>query len=319
MFSEYRKSMGGRLHIAEESASKVTEILRLRQTSAGSWAEARYAELRTEATSWAVMALAGERDENARNAAELGCRWLMSRQFGEGSIPAFAHPRAPGWTTPLALLAWFASGFEGSFVDRAIEWLCRVEVSSPPRSPVFDHDPSIRGWPWVGSTACWVEPTALAIWALAVWRHADLGRVHEGRRLLLDRALATGGWNYGNPQVFGREQGFQPDMTSLALLALEATGGFPELLRESALARLGVALESGASGRSLGLGLLALEACGRNSARFHERLERAIEVAGQREACDRPIGTVALAQLLLACRARTSDLVLRCVTSKPEM
>lgn len=293
--------------------------MRLRQTSVGSWAEARYAEPRAEATSWAVMALAGERDENARNAAELGCRWLMSRQCGEGSIRPFAHPRAPGWTTPLALLAWFASGFEGRFVNRAIEWLCRVEVASPPRSPIFEHDPSIRGWPWVGSTACWVEPTALAIWALAVWRHANLGRVQEGRRLLLDRALATGGWNYGNPQVFGRELGFQPDLTSLSLLALEATGGFPEHLRESALTRLGIALESGASGRSLGLGLLALEVCGRDFARFRDRLERAMEVACQREACDRPIGTVALAQLLLACRARASDLVLRSVASKPEM
>ena len=45
-------------------------------------------------------------------------------------------------------------------------------------------------------------------------------RVEEGSRLILDRALPHGGWNYGNKRVFGQELRPQPGPTGLALVAL---------------------------------------------------------------------------------------------------
>ena len=40
--------------------------------------------------------------------------------------------------------------------------------------------------------------------------------------MVLNRALAQGGWNYGNTSVFGRQLRPQPGPTGLALLALAA-------------------------------------------------------------------------------------------------
>jgi hypothetical protein len=65
-----------------------------------------------------------------------------------------------------------------------------------------------------------VEPTSLAIAALRAEGYTDHLRVQEGVRLLLDRQLPTGGWNYGNTLVFGREQRPSPESTGAVLHAL---------------------------------------------------------------------------------------------------
>jgi hypothetical protein len=46
-------------------------------------------------------------------------------------------------------------------------------------------------------------------------------RVADGRRLLRDRQCSDGGWNYGNPRMFGAELAGQAAPTGWALLALE--------------------------------------------------------------------------------------------------
>ena len=46
----------------------------------------------------------------------------------------------------------------------------------------------------------------------------------QARRLLLDRRAKDGGWNYGNPRIFGQELPSVPAPTAWALLALQALG-----------------------------------------------------------------------------------------------
>ncbi len=83
------------------------------------------------------------------------------------------------------------------------------------------HDPSIRGWPWVENTHSWVEPTALSLLAISTAGESSHPRALEAVRLLMDRQLPTGGWNYGNTFVYGKQLLPLPQTTGVALSALQ--------------------------------------------------------------------------------------------------
>jgi hypothetical protein len=126
------------------------------------------------------------------------------------------------WPTPLAILAWHGSEKHAEQWSRAIHFLLRTSGKhwvKKDNSPLA-HDTSIQGWSWTQDTHSWVEPTSLAILALRISGLGDHVRVHEGVRLLMDRQLPAGGWNYGNTLVYGMELYPQPDCTGLALSAL---------------------------------------------------------------------------------------------------
>jgi hypothetical protein len=82
------------------------------------------------------------------------------------------------------------------------------------------HDATLEAWPWVEGTHSWVEPTAINLLALKAAGYAEHARCRDGVRLLCDRATAAGGWNYGNPQVFGARLSAHVQPTGLALAAL---------------------------------------------------------------------------------------------------
>jgi hypothetical protein len=56
--------------------------------------------------------------------------------------------------------------------------------------------------------------------ALRATGHGQHGRVREAIRMMLDRQLPHGGWNYGNTLVFGRELHPMPESTGAALTGL---------------------------------------------------------------------------------------------------
>ena len=97
----------------------------------------------------------------------------------------------------------------------------------------------------------------------------------QGVRLLLDRAIPGGGWNLGNPVVFGTPLRPLPGPTGLALLALAMTAGrttVPSNVLDPAIAYLQTALAETLAPASLGWGLLGLRAWGAEPA---ARLEMA--------------------------------------------
>jgi hypothetical protein len=55
---------------------------------------------------------------------------------------------------------------------------------------------------------------------LRVVGHGQHDRVREAIRMMLDRQLAHGGWNYGNTTVYGRELHPMPESTGAALAGL---------------------------------------------------------------------------------------------------
>jgi hypothetical protein len=56
-------------------------------------------------------------------------------------------------------------------------------------------------------------------------------RLDEAERLLLDRAIDGGGWNYGNTRVFGATLPAYVPTTALALLALQDRPAEPAVAR----------------------------------------------------------------------------------------
>jgi len=159
---------------------------------------------RPDATAWAVLALEAYPDN--RDVTIPACQQLAKSQLSDGRVPVIeGHPEAY-WPTALAVLAWKkVAGFERQ-VELASKFLLDATGVHWPKqkdAPVA-HDTSIKGWPWIENTHSWIGPTALSILALKVCGFAGHSRVLEAKRMILDRQLPSGGWNYGNTRVFGK-------------------------------------------------------------------------------------------------------------------
>jgi hypothetical protein len=149
---------------------------------------------------------------------------------------------------------------------------------------VVGHDTSLVGWSWVAGTHSWIEPTALAVMAL---RRSNLGthpRVSAAVHLIRDRAIAGGGWNYGNNRLFGTDLRPQPGPTGMALLALAPCADRGDFV-EHAIRYLQRALPDLRAPQSLcwgALGLRAWAACNGTVERWAEaaieRIERRRDV-----------------------------------------
>ncbi|HSB45699.1 MAG TPA: hypothetical protein VLD60_11840 [Nitrospira sp.] len=131
------------------------------------------------------------------------------------------HP-ASYWPTPLAVLAWQDSPASQVAQSRAVRFLLDTSGIHFPRKPdaPWAHNTILKGWPWINDTHSWVEPTATCVIALRAAGHGQHDRVHEAIRMILDRQLPHGGWNYGNTLMFGKELHPMPESTGAALTGL---------------------------------------------------------------------------------------------------
>ena len=193
-------------------------------------------------------------------AVQSGLEFLARMQLADGGVPAAEIPDAPCWTTSLTLLAWeLADDGDGHKRqrDRAAAWLMQnagIPVDNDP--PLLGHDTSLIGWSWSPATHSWVEPTAYAVMALRAAGRGGHPRVREGLRLLLDRAIPSGGWNYGNPVVIGTELTPFPAATGVALTALAGEERGEQI--ERAIAYLGRVVPKLKTPMSLGWALIGL-------------------------------------------------------------
>jgi hypothetical protein len=204
-----------------ESIIKSTiQTIRGRSLPEGGFAQYRGESFRPDATAWAVLAF--EAFGGNQDLAISACRQLARSKLLDGRISAVeGHPESY-WPTSLALLAWKkVSGFERE-AELAAQFLLNTTGKHwlKQKDAVFDHDTSIKGWPWVENTHSWIEPTSLAVLALKARGYAKHARVSEAVRMILDRQLPSGGWNYGNTFVFGKELPPIPECTGHALCAL---------------------------------------------------------------------------------------------------
>jgi hypothetical protein len=186
----------------------------------GGFACHRGESFRPDATAWAVLAL--EAYPGNRDLTLPACWRLAKSQLSDGRIPVIdGHPESY-WPTALAVLAWKkVAGFERQ-VELALRFILNATGIHRPKqknAPIAD-DPSIKGWPWIENTYSWIEPTALSTLALKVCGFAGHNRVLEAKKMILDRQLSSGGWNYGNTRVFGTMLRPNPVCTGHALSAL---------------------------------------------------------------------------------------------------
>ncbi|MFQ5739475.1 MAG: prenyltransferase/squalene oxidase repeat-containing protein [Acidobacteriota bacterium] len=249
---------------------------------------------RPDCTAWATLALsaAGVPSKSLRPS-----RWRLAEEQGEDGRVSLSrdHPEA-FWPTSLAILAWQGAVGYREPRSRALHFLLQttgIQFKNSSTSPL-GHDESIPGWPWIGGTHSWVEPTAMALLALAVTGYGGHSRAEEATRLLLDRQLPTGGWNYGNTLVFGNELLPLPEVTGVVLSALAGRVA-PDRV-EASLKYLRSALEEMRSPLTLGWGLLGLNAWKR---RPREALDWIRQSQGQQDKYG-PYDTTSISLLLLA-------------------
>jgi hypothetical protein len=207
------------------------------QNPDGGWPFHSGGQSRVEPTCWAALAIFNSAgDLNAESFCKLR-EYLQSTQLADGSWPASPEIATGSWITSLAAMVLSADSASEKNVAAALKWLCEdlPRDSSPfrrflqslrPKSEIVSQNDSYRGWGWTPKTASWVEPTSFALMALRRANPKKLPPAAGQRRelaisLLYDRMCPGGGWNCGNPRVYGVDGDALVLATCWALLALK--------------------------------------------------------------------------------------------------
>jgi hypothetical protein len=206
--------------------------------------------------------------------------FLKSKQLSDGSWPATGGMEYGCWVTSLACSALAYSSENEKTITAGLEWLCDDYPRDSSRwqkflknfqsdKNVVAHSDEFRGWGWTPRTASWVEPTSFALIAFAAAQAAQTGsrnvKAITDRRilaigLLYDRMCPGGGWNCGNPRVYGVDGEALVLPTCWALLALHDTPDHPN--RRSSLAWLQTTFGRIQGAASLAVARMTLESFG---------------------------------------------------------
>jgi hypothetical protein len=227
--------------------------LRNTQDSDGGWPFHAGGASRVEPACWALLALANQHDAAQQQIAN-GLQFLKTQQLTDGSWPAANGMSSGGWVTSLAAFTLAQFPASEKSVLAALQWLCDDYPRDSSRWQKFlksfssakheSHNNEFRGWGWTPRTSSWVEPTSFALLAfasaapsarsssLAKQISAQLEAQVKQRRalavgLLYDRMCAGGGWNCGNPRVYGVDGDSLILPTCWALLALRDEAEHP--------------------------------------------------------------------------------------------
>ena len=246
------------------------------QNEDGGWGFYPNSESRVESTCWALRALQNSPVHVVEDHLRSAQQYLLLAQLGNGSWPAAPEEKTGSWVTSLTCSVLSHDKDCNSSVSAGLEWLCQdyPRDSAPwrrffqklhPKSRVADHDDSFRGWGWTPRTSSWIEPSAFAIQALrdcpSEWRPAESAqRLELAVGVLYDRMCPKGGWNCGNPRVYGVDGEPLVLPTGWALLALHDQ---PACERTSkSLAWLHASIASIHGPASLAVARITLEAYG---------------------------------------------------------
>lgn len=204
-----------------ETVQNAIQTIVGREAANGGFSETGDGPAQPDATAWAVLALSAAGGE--KNRIDMGLERLVDFQGTDGRVVFEPRLSSVYWATPLAILAWLTSSdFEGPRQKATDFLLAQSGLHWINESPdIVGHDTSLRGWPWVSGTHSWIEPTSLVMLALQAAGFKDHKRMAEAVKMILNRQLARGGWNYGNTTVFGTELRPIPESTGIALAALE--------------------------------------------------------------------------------------------------
>jgi hypothetical protein len=248
-----------------------------------------------EPTSCALLAIGGIHEGHGlAQQTHAAIEFLRRTKLQDGSWPNAAGGENGGWVTSLACLALAATTHTAiPEVDAGLHWLCsswpgeggmwwRIRHRLSGQSHLVGQDHRLRGWSWTQGTSSWVEPTACALLALRHARGSESFPAHVEKRcnlaqqMLCNRMCHGGGWNCGNPLVYGAAGSPLIGPTCWALFALGDLAQSQEsrrCIRES-LAWLERAYLQAQGPASLALAHLCLKAFGRNPHAVDSRLAK---------------------------------------------
>jgi hypothetical protein len=221
---------------AEAQRNECWSLLTSLQNADGGWGFHAGGQSRVEPTCWAALALFQSLQPKNENAYRRLLEFLHSRQLPDGSWSAGPEMSGGGWVTSLACCALAGSAESDKQLRAGLQWICEdfPRDSSPwqrfmrsirPEWHLTAQSDSYRGWGWTPKTSSWVEPTSFALMALREAPSEKLPKSASQRResgisLLYDRMCPGGGWNCGNPRVYGVDGDALVLPTCWALLAL---------------------------------------------------------------------------------------------------
>jgi hypothetical protein len=218
---------------AEASIAVLLEV----QKADGGWGYYAESESRIEPTCWALSALSSAQDFKRSSAALTNARrFLLAHQDKQGFWTATPGMDIGNWVTSLACAVLSSDAEAESATQAGLSWLCSdYPLDSSPavrffrrllsRTNTGEQDEASRGWGWTPRTSSWVEPTAFALLAMQQFPENRLPAAAATRRelavaLLYERMCPDGGWNSGNPRVYGVAGEALVLPTAWALLAL---------------------------------------------------------------------------------------------------
>jgi len=280
----------------------IQDALSRRALSDGGLVDRPGGQFRVDATSWGGLLLRAA--GGAQEMLERLRARLVHEQGQDGRVSVQRDHPDSYWPTALAILVWQDSPPSQAAQQRAIHFLLessgnhfRRRAEDPPA-----HDTLLKGWPWVAGTHSWIEPTVLSVLALQMAGHGQHDRVREAIRMILDRQLPHGGWNYGNTLVFGRELHPMPESTGAALAGV--AGQVEQGTVARSLDYLQGEVDRSRTPISLGWGLLGLAAWGRWPSNGTALVERCLVNQSRYGEYD----TSALCLLLLGASAGETDM-----------
>jgi hypothetical protein len=238
------------IEIENSDAARVClPFLRDSQNADGGWGFRPGTPSRVEATCWSLLALREPSLESSEDRVRVqrARDFLQKTQLSDGSWPAAAGEETGCWVTSLCCLALAVTGdaARNSAIESGLRWICNVWPSDSTlwrrflarlssQREVAPMNYRYRGWGWTPGTSSWVEPTSFALLALEGVASGELAGLAKKRRslatsLLLDRMCPGGGWNAGNPMVYGAAGEPAVVPTVWALLALRAVPAREEI------------------------------------------------------------------------------------------
>ncbi len=222
------------------------EFLLRTQNPDGGWGYRSRGMSYVEPTACVLLALSktvATADSSLNQSRERGLGFLGSLQHTDGGWGVGAIDTESGWMTAWAVYSLAALQANNSALERGVGWLlasqdvwATSEQDRQQMRQLFHIDSTLIGFPWRPGDASWVYPTALSLLALCAAGKAQAPKSRQAIAFLLDRAVDSGGWNFGNPEMVGEPMAATVQDTALSVLALRAAG-------ERSDSRIGQALE----------------------------------------------------------------------------
>jgi len=268
---------------------QAVEFLKQSQNSDGGWGAIVGKQSNTESTALGLLALRSLEDSRENPAVRKAEQWLANSQASDGSWAYGAGAKTPSWSTALAVMALSDSSLE--VVERLVRagnWILAQEGSKPgilaklilalsfQKKAVHLND-DLVGWSWTPGSFSWVEPTSYCLIALKKIKSrlsakAVQERVDQAELMIYDRMCEGGGWNYGNAAVYGDPLWPYPDITALALIALQDHKERND--NRVSLRALSKMAETTDSGLALGWTTICLSVYGEDISELRKRLDQ---------------------------------------------